>query len=210
MTRRSHRYTFGLTTGLTWVLAALLCPLATGAVAQEDLGSIPALHDRYYGFWRFADADDPSRSILYRTASSRWTEQVYRDAGFTGIAVSDTATYSYFLPDRWFLSSRRDSPLEEEIDLTTGLVSRSRMLGGRPFGVPDVYTTDSYTSYRMRTSYREQMTSMGRRLIAIERAESGGEVESTVVDLTESPPRVLRWGAVREAELGPVLAEISG
>lgn len=48
----------------------------------------------------------------------------------------------------------------------------------------------------------------GPRLLEVEGAEAGGEAESTVVDLVARSPRVLRWGAVREPELGPVLEEL--
>jgi L-threonylcarbamoyladenylate synthase len=43
------------------------------------------------------------------------------------------------------------------------------------------------------------------RLLAVEGAEAGGDAESTVVDLTESPPRVLRWGAIDAEVLTPLL-----
>jgi len=45
------------------------------------------------------------------------------------------------------------------------------------------------------------------RLLAVERAESGGTDASTVVDVTREPPRVLRWGAVNAAALEPWLRE---
>lgn len=47
------------------------------------------------------------------------------------------------------------------------------------------------------------------RLIDIEGAEAGGDAESTVVDTTGSTPRVLRWGALPENELEPVMEEIA-
>jgi L-threonylcarbamoyladenylate synthase len=43
------------------------------------------------------------------------------------------------------------------------------------------------------------------RLVEVEGAEAGGEAPSTVIDLTGDIPRVLRWGAVPEAELLPFL-----
>jgi L-threonylcarbamoyladenylate synthase len=46
------------------------------------------------------------------------------------------------------------------------------------------------------------------RLVEVEGAESGGEAPSTVVDLTESEPRVLRWGAVPATELLPFIEEM--
>jgi len=49
----------------------------------------------------------------------------------------------------------------------------------------------------------------GPQLIDVEGAETGGDAESTVVDVTAEPPRVLRWGAVPAAELDPVLREIA-
>jgi tRNA threonylcarbamoyl adenosine modification protein (Sua5/YciO/YrdC/YwlC family) len=39
--------------------------------------------------------------------------------------------------------------------------------------------------------------------------DATGEVPSTVVDLTGKAPRVLRWGALSETVLAPVLAEIA-
>ncbi len=45
------------------------------------------------------------------------------------------------------------------------------------------------------------------RLLAVERAESGGADASTVVDVTGEQPRVLRWGAVNAAALEPWLRE---
>ena len=46
-------------------------------------------------------------------------------------------------------------------------------------------------------------------LIDIEGAEAGGDAESTVVDTTSSIPQVLRWGALPENELEPVMEEIA-
>jgi tRNA threonylcarbamoyl adenosine modification protein (Sua5/YciO/YrdC/YwlC family) len=47
------------------------------------------------------------------------------------------------------------------------------------------------------------------RLVAVEGAEAGGEAASTVVDASGSAPRVLRWGAIRAAELEPLLQELT-
>jgi len=44
-------------------------------------------------------------------------------------------------------------------------------------------------------------------LIAVEGAEAGGGEASTVVDVTAAAPRVLRWGAIRDAALLPVIGE---
>lgn len=49
----------------------------------------------------------------------------------------------------------------------------------------------------------------GPRMLALEGAEAGGAEPSTVVDLTESPPRVLRWGALPAAAVEPLLRRIS-
>ena len=38
-------------------------------------------------------------------------------------------------------------------------------------------------------------------MIPLDGGEAGGDTASTVVDTCESPPRVLRWGATRKAEL---------
>jgi L-threonylcarbamoyladenylate synthase len=46
-------------------------------------------------------------------------------------------------------------------------------------------------------------------LLPVDGCESGGDAASTVIDTTESPPRVLRWGALRREELEPVLAELA-
>jgi L-threonylcarbamoyladenylate synthase len=43
------------------------------------------------------------------------------------------------------------------------------------------------------------------RLLAIEGAESGSDFESTVIDVTGADPRVLRWGAITESDLAPIL-----
>jgi len=40
-------------------------------------------------------------------------------------------------------------------------------------------------------------------------ADAGGDVPSTVVDVTGSAPRVLRWGALTEPALGPILEELA-
>jgi tRNA threonylcarbamoyl adenosine modification protein (Sua5/YciO/YrdC/YwlC family) len=48
------------------------------------------------------------------------------------------------------------------------------------------------------------------RLIAVEGAEAGGDAPSTVVDATGEVPRVLRWGAVVQDDLVPLLAEVGG
>jgi L-threonylcarbamoyladenylate synthase len=46
------------------------------------------------------------------------------------------------------------------------------------------------------------------RMLEVEGAEAGGYPASSVVDLTGARPAVLRWGALSERRLGPVLAEI--
>jgi len=46
-------------------------------------------------------------------------------------------------------------------------------------------------------------------LVNIEAAEAGGDVESTVVDISGERPRVLRWGSLAAVELEPVLREIA-
>jgi len=46
------------------------------------------------------------------------------------------------------------------------------------------------------------------RVIAAD-ADSGGEAPSTVVDLTRPTPRVLRWGALAEPALRPILEELA-
>ena len=55
---------------------------------------------------------------------------------------------------------------------------------------------------------RARSGSVSPTLLPIEGAEAGGELESTVLDLTGERPRVLRWGALPEAELSPVLTEL--
>jgi L-threonylcarbamoyladenylate synthase len=47
------------------------------------------------------------------------------------------------------------------------------------------------------------------RMLDVDGAEAGGERESTVVDVTGAHPTVLRWGALPEPVLEPVLKEIS-
>ena len=49
----------------------------------------------------------------------------------------------------------------------------------------------------------------GPQIVEVETAEAGGMRESTIVDLTQAVPRVLRWGAVPPEELEPVLARIA-
>jgi len=44
----------------------------------------------------------------------------------------------------------------------------------------------------------------GPRIIEIDAAEAGGDAESTVVDVSVAPPRVLRWGSLRADELESV------
>jgi len=45
--------------------------------------------------------------------------------------------------------------------------------------------------------------------LAVEAAEAGGLPASTVVDVSGGGPQVLRWGALREPELEPVLVELA-
>jgi L-threonylcarbamoyladenylate synthase len=47
------------------------------------------------------------------------------------------------------------------------------------------------------------------RLIQIDTAESGGDAETTVLDVSSAHPQVLRWGALSAEEIEPVLREIS-
>ena len=47
-------------------------------------------------------------------------------------------------------------------------------------------------------------------LISIEGAEAGGDKASTVIDVTGDTPRVLRWGALLEEDMAPVLRELGG
>jgi L-threonylcarbamoyladenylate synthase len=47
------------------------------------------------------------------------------------------------------------------------------------------------------------------RLLDVEGAEAGGAAASTVVDVTGEHPEVLRWGALRECEVRPVLDELA-
>lgn len=49
----------------------------------------------------------------------------------------------------------------------------------------------------------------GPRLIGVDAAESGGDAETTVLDVSGARPRVLRWGSLGSEELEPVLREIS-
>jgi L-threonylcarbamoyladenylate synthase len=46
------------------------------------------------------------------------------------------------------------------------------------------------------------------RLVDIDAAEAGGDAESTVIDTTGDTLRVLRWGALSEREIQPVIEEI--
>lgn len=48
------------------------------------------------------------------------------------------------------------------------------------------------------------------RLLDIEGAECGAEEPTTVIDATEEPPRVLRWGAIDSRALQPLLGEWNG
>jgi len=45
-------------------------------------------------------------------------------------------------------------------------------------------------------------------LIPVEGGEAGGGQASTVIDVSEDPPRVLRWGAVAREDLASVLEEL--
>ena len=45
-------------------------------------------------------------------------------------------------------------------------------------------------------------------LLDVDGGEAGGDLESTVIDVSTSKPGVLRWGAIRAAEIDPVLQEI--
>jgi L-threonylcarbamoyladenylate synthase len=42
-------------------------------------------------------------------------------------------------------------------------------------------------------------------LIDLQGAEAGGDAESTVIDTTQDPPRVLRWGAVPRSDIEPLV-----
>jgi len=46
------------------------------------------------------------------------------------------------------------------------------------------------------------------RIVDIEGSEAGGDLETTIVDVSTGRPRVLRWGSIRAAEIDPVLQEI--
>jgi len=46
------------------------------------------------------------------------------------------------------------------------------------------------------------------RIVDVDGAEAGGDLESTVVDVSSARPEVLRWGSIRQAEIEPVLREI--
>jgi L-threonylcarbamoyladenylate synthase len=48
----------------------------------------------------------------------------------------------------------------------------------------------------------------GPQLIEIEAAEAGGDTETTVVDVSGTPPQVLRWGSLGSGDLEPVLREV--
>ena len=48
------------------------------------------------------------------------------------------------------------------------------------------------------------------RLLDVEGAECGADEPTTVVDATEQPPRVLRWGAIGSRALEPLLSEWRG
>jgi len=45
-------------------------------------------------------------------------------------------------------------------------------------------------------------------IVDVEGCEAGGDLESTVIDVSHSEPGVLRWGSLRAAEIDPVLQEI--
>ena len=45
--------------------------------------------------------------------------------------------------------------------------------------------------------------------VGVETAEAGGDLETTVVDVSGDRARVLRWGSIGEAELEPILREIA-
>ncbi len=45
-------------------------------------------------------------------------------------------------------------------------------------------------------------------LIGVEGAEAGGDIESTVIDVTDSDAQILRWGTLSRFDLEPVLQEI--
>jgi L-threonylcarbamoyladenylate synthase len=47
------------------------------------------------------------------------------------------------------------------------------------------------------------------RIVEVEGAEAGGDLESTIIDVSGARPEVLRWGSIRAAEIEPVLQEIS-
>jgi L-threonylcarbamoyladenylate synthase len=46
------------------------------------------------------------------------------------------------------------------------------------------------------------------RIVDVEGAEAGGDLESTVIDLCSARPEVLRWGSIEAAEIDPILQEI--
>jgi L-threonylcarbamoyladenylate synthase len=47
------------------------------------------------------------------------------------------------------------------------------------------------------------------RILDVEGSEAGGDLATTVVDVSTARPEVLRWGSIRAAEINPVLQEIS-
>jgi len=94
--------------------------------------------------------------------------------------------------------------------LATALAKRLRRERGRLL----TSTSLNHTGEPPARTLDEAMALCGRAqgeplLIPVAGGEAGGESASTVVDATEQPPRVLRWGAVRESELEPMLEDLS-
>jgi len=46
------------------------------------------------------------------------------------------------------------------------------------------------------------------RIVDVDGSEAGGDLESTVIDVSSARPEVLRWGSIRAADIDPVLQEI--
>ena len=79
----------------------------------------------------------------------------------------------------------------------------------RSAGVPVAVTSANRSGEPSTTSAAEVLASLGPSLaVIVETDVPASGLPSTVVDMTVSPPRVLRWGGVTREQLGRALGEV--
>jgi len=173
--------------GTEWAPDAPSDTAETPARAALDAGANTARagSPELFGLWNWADVEGLDAAILYSYANARETDSLYYDAGFTAVSVSDTVEYTYFLPDRWRPRAAQE-PVSAELSLdpATRTVTRTRYLGGRPFGAETTFEPSAFTRDRLATSYRQQWVSGSLKNLAI---GEEGDRKGGLLDLSLPP-----------------------